>query len=132
MSGGAVSWLSQKQATIALSTAEAEYIALGSATQEAIWLHQLLADLRIDTKTPTEISEDNQGAIAMAINPVGHKRTKHIDIKHHFIREAVQAGSINLSYCPTTDMIADIFTKPLPRTQFEKLRNQLGLVKLNY
>ena len=85
MSGGAVSWLSQKQATIALSTAEAEYIALGSATQEAIWLRQLLADLRIDTKTPTEISEDNQGAIAMAKNPVGHKRTKHIDIKHHFI-----------------------------------------------
>ena len=73
MSGGAVSWLSQKQATIALSTAEAEYIALGSATQEAIWLCQLLADLRIDTKTPTEISEDNQGAIAMAKNPVGHK-----------------------------------------------------------
>ena len=66
MSGGAVSWLSQKQATIALSIAEAEYIALGSATQEAIWLHQLLGDLRIDAKTRTEISEDNQGAIAMA------------------------------------------------------------------
>ena len=65
--------------------------------------------------------------IAMAKNSVGYKRTKHIDIKHHFIREAVQAGTISLSYCPTTDMLADIFTKQLPKTQFEKLRNKLGL-----
>ena len=84
MSGGAISWLSQKQATVALSTAEAEYIALGSATQEAIWLNQLLTDLKIDTKGSIEILEDNQSAIAMAKNSIGHKRTKHIDIKHHF------------------------------------------------
>ena len=114
MSGGGISWLSQKQATVALSTAEAEYIALGSATQEAIWLHQLL---RIDTKGSIEILEDNQSAIAMAKNSVAHKRTKHIDIKHDFIRETVQAGTINLSYCPTADMLADIFTKQLPRTR---------------
>ena len=75
ISGGAISWLSQKQATVALSTAEAEYIALGSATQEAIWLHQLLTDLRIDTKGSIEILEDNQSAIAMVKNSIGH-RTK--------------------------------------------------------
>ena len=80
MSGGAISWLSQKQAMVALSTAEAEYIALGSATQEAIWLHQLLTDLRIDTKGSIEILEDNQSTIAIAKNYVGHKKTKHIDI----------------------------------------------------
>ena len=73
MSGGAVSWLSHKQATVALSTAEAEYIALGSAVQEEMWLHQLLSDLRCDMKMPMEILEDNQEAIAMAKNPVGHK-----------------------------------------------------------
>ena len=86
MSGGAVSWLSHKQVTVALSTAEAEYIALGSVVQEAMWLHQLLSDLRCDVKTPMEILEDNQGAIVMAKNPVVHKRSKHIDIRHHFIR----------------------------------------------
>ena len=85
MSGGAVSWLSQRQATVALSTAEAEYVALGSAAQEAIWLQQLLLDLRANPEAPINIFEDNQGAIAMVKNPVGHKRTKHIDIKHHFI-----------------------------------------------
>ena len=84
MSGGA---LSQKQTTVALSTAEAEYIALGSATQEGIWLYQLLNDLKIDTKGSIEIMEDNQSTIAMAKSSVGHKRTKHIDIKHHFIKQ---------------------------------------------
>ena len=97
MSKGAISWLSQKQATVALSTAEAEYIALGSATQEAIWLRQLLSDRKVNVQEPTEIFEDNQGSIAMAKNPVGHKRSKHIDIRHHFIREAVQAGTVRLS-----------------------------------
>ena len=128
MSGGAISWLSQKQTTVALSTAEAEYVALGSATQEAIWLYQLLNDLKIDTKGSIEIMEDNQSTIAMAKSSVGHKRTKHIDIKHHFIKETVQTGKITLSYCPTANMLADIFTKRLPRTQFEKLRDGLGLI----
>ena len=81
MSGGAVSWLSHKQATVALSTAEAEYIALSSAIQEAIWLCQLMNDLKLKVEAPIEILEDNQGAIALAKNPVGHKRTKHIDIR---------------------------------------------------
>ena len=63
----------------------------------------------------------------MAKNSTGRRRTKHIDIKHHFIKEAVQAGTISVSYYPTADMLADIFTKQLPRTQYEKLRSRLGL-----
>ena len=130
MSTGAINWLSRKQATVALSTAEAEYIASSSATQEAIWLRQLTSDLKLKVDAPNEIVEDNQDAIALAKNPVGHKRTKHIDIQYHFIREAVQAGIIGLTYYPSKDMVADIFTKPLPKVQFENLKKQLGLLSL--
>uniref|UniRef100_A0A1X7TRF5 Copia protein n=1 Tax=Amphimedon queenslandica TaxID=400682 RepID=A0A1X7TRF5_AMPQE len=80
------------------------------------------------TKEPTDILEDNQGAIATSKNPVGLERTKHIDIKHHFIRETIQAGTIILTYCPTKDMIAETFTKALPR---DKLRI-LALLRLVY
>lgn len=71
--------------------------------------------------------EDNQGAIAIARNPIGHARTKHIDIRYHFIRETLQEGTIDLCYCPTSEMVADILTKPLSRGQFEKLRLAMGM-----
>lgn len=129
MSEGSISWLSQRQPTVALSTAEAEYIALCSVTQETVWLQKLMEDLIIKSEPkPMIIYEDNQGAIAMAKNPVGHKRTKHIDIKFHFVREKVQEGALLLQYCTTKEMLADILTKPLPKGQFEYLRSKLGLV----
>ena len=95
MAGGAISWLSQKQPTVALSTSEVEYMSLGSATQEALWLRRLLNDLHAKNQEPIQIREDNQGTIAMTRNPVGHKRTKHIDIRHHFVRESVQCSILN-------------------------------------
>ena len=128
MAGGAISWLSQKQPKVALSTSEAEYMSLGSATQEAIWLKRLLNDLHAENQEPIEIREDNQGTIAMTRNPVGHKRTKHIDIRHHFVRESVQSGLIRVSYCASKDMLADVFTKAVPKPRFEALRDKLGLV----
>lgn len=84
LNGGAVSWLSKKQPVVVLSTSEAEYIALSSAAQEAIWLHRLLNDFR-NTHNRVTIMEDNQGALALLKNPVFYSRTKHINIHYHFI-----------------------------------------------
>ena len=130
MSGGAISWLSKKQQIVTLSTAEAEYVALSAATQEAVWLRRLLSDIKATPKTPTIIREDNQGAIAIVKNPISHARTKHIDIKFHYVREAIHDGTIELVYCPTQQMTADMLTKPLPRCHFETLRLEMGLKNL--
>ena len=123
LSGGAVSWKSQKQRCVALSTAEAEYVAMASAAQESVWLKQLMGEL---TNSDAEAHEDNQSAIAMAKNPQFHGRAKHIDI---YIRDQVNEGAIALKYCPTIDMIADILTKGLTRESFCKLRERCGIVK---
>ena len=130
ISNGPVSWLSKKQPIVTLSTCEAEYVALSTATQEAVWIKRLLSNFHVSQKQATVIMEDNQGAICIAKNPVVQARTKHIDIRHHYIREAVSDGRVSLQYCPTEEMIADIFTKPLPKAKFEKLRRNMGLKKL--
>ena len=128
IAGGPVSWKSRKQDTVALSTAEAEYVALSSAAQECIWLQRLLCELGKPLGGPTVILEDNQSSIAMARNPQFHGRAKHIDIKHHFVRERVSDGSIELKYCPTNEMVADILTKGLAHQQFSFLREKAGIV----
>ena len=128
LGGGAITWSSRKQSSVALSTVEAEYMALSVATQEAIWLRQLQEALGVTESGPTLIHEDNQGAISMAKNPVLHKRTKHVQIRFHFVREAVEQGTIMLEHCRTTEMLADSFTKVLAREQFEKLRTGIGIV----
>jgi len=127
IAGGTVSWLSKKQAIVALSTTEAEYVALCSATQEAVWLRRLLNELETVSDKPTVLMEDNQGAIAISQNPVEHARTKHIDVRYHFVREAVQQGLVELKYCSSCEMVADLLTKPLPAGQFKKLRLAMGL-----
>lgn len=125
--GSSVSWSSKKQPTVALSTVEAEYMASSNATKEAIWLRVLLEDMGFKQVTATLIHADNQGCIALARNPIAHSRAKHIDIRHHFIRERIQSSEIRLEYCSTKDMLADIFTKQLPREAFEKFRLALGV-----
>ena len=127
MTGGPVSWISKKQAIVALSTSEAEYVAVSTATQEAVWLRRLLADLQAPLEGPTVIMEDNQSTIAIAKNPIMHARTKHIDIRYHYIREALQQETITLIYCPTDKMIADLLTKGLPRGRFERLYRAMGM-----
>ncbi|XP_067940345.1 uncharacterized protein [Watersipora subatra] len=128
MSGGAVSWQSKRQNTVAVSTAEAEYVSLFHATQEAMWLHKLLNDIDgKDAHMPTTCMVDNQAAIAIAKNTATKSRTKHIDIKYHFLREAVANGHILIKYCPSADMTADILTKPLCRARFVVHRQNMGL-----
>ena len=125
--GGSVSWRSKKQSSVALSTAEAEYIALASAGQEAAWMRVLIAELCGHPMKELTVLEDNQSAIQMTKNPQFHGRTKHIDIKFHFIRELVSNGIVKLTYCPTGDMIADMLTKGLPHNHFAKLRYMAGV-----
>ena len=126
--GAGISWRSKKQTCVALSTAEAEYIALSHATQEAVWLRQLASDLRCNTKQPTVIYEDNQAAICMAKNP--NSRSKHIEIKYHYVREKVQNDIIELKYCRTEEMIADIMTKGIGKEKFLKLRKMAGITQI--
>uniref|UniRef100_A0AAV1TIP8 Polyprotein n=1 Tax=Peronospora matthiolae TaxID=2874970 RepID=A0AAV1TIP8_9STRA len=120
LNGSVISWNSKRQPTVATSSTEAEYMSLYSATQEAIWLRGLLKDLNYCAKNATTIFQDNQGCIALAKNPVYHSRTKHIDIKFHFLREKVASAVIALEFKPTEEMVADGFTKALPRDKHSK------------
>ena len=127
LNGGAISWRSKKQSCVALSTAEAEYIALSAAAQEFLWLNQLISELTTSENQQITILEDNQSTIAMTHNPQFHGRSKHIDIKYHFVRDHVNNGNIKLMYCPSGDMTADMLTKGLSRENFCKLRENSGL-----
>lgn len=127
LGNGVFSWLSQKQDTIAQSTAEAEYIAACSAVNQAIWLRKIFSDIGEPQGGACTIYCDNKSAIAISNNPVFHRKTKHIKVKYHFIREAENDGQIKLIYCRGQDQLADIFTKALPKGRFEELRTLLGM-----
>ncbi|SJL04873.1 uncharacterized protein ARMOST_08244 [Armillaria ostoyae] len=118
--GASFAWSSKKQSTVALSSTEAEYTALTHATRQAIWNRNLLSELGCPQEDSTLIFEDNQSTIALARDPQYHARSKHFDIQNHFIREKVENETIELYYCLTEEMVADIFTKTLPRPQHEK------------
>ena len=133
LNGAAISWNSKKQATVALSSTEAEYVALTQAVKESLWLQGILDDLgaRKHLTEMSNISIDNQGAIALAKNPEFHARTKHIDIQYHFVSKHIEKGDIGLTYCHTSKMTADIFTKALPQPTFTTHNLALGLIDLS-
>jgi transposase InsO family protein len=112
INNGAVSWTSHKQSTVALSTMEAEYMSLSDAAREVFARCQLFWGLNITISTPV-IYSDNQGAIAIAENPTNYQRAKHIDIRYHFVRQAVQNNKIRIEYIPTGEQLADVLTKSL-------------------
>lgn len=125
LNGAAISWSSKLQPTVALSTSESEYMAACYAAQEAIYLRRLMGSLGFAQEGPTIIHEDNMGCIGMSENPILHQRSKHIDIRYHFLREAVSNGQVLLTFIPTSEQIADLLTKALPKARTQMLRDQV-------
>ena len=123
---GAISWKTRRQPTVALSSTEAEYMALSAATQEALYLKNLVIEFDQNlSEHCINIHEDNQGALALVDNHVHHNITKHIDIRYHFIREQVQCNCIKIVYLQTNLMIADCLTKPVGRNKLDFCKNVL-------
>jgi hypothetical protein len=125
-----ISWSSRKQGSVAQSTAEAEYIATSTTSREAVWLRKLLSDLLRSELEPTVIHCDNQKqCIKLTENPVFHDRSKHIEMRYHYIRDMIQKKVLSLQYVPTAEQTADIFTKPLPLIKFAYFRDKLGVAE---
>ena len=114
-----ISWSCKKQQTVALSSVEAEYMTLSAATQEVVYLKQLFEDLGIEIPIPV-IYSDSQGCVQLAQNPCGHSRTKHIDIRHHFIQEKLEAKQIIVKHIPGERNPADGLTKNLGTVLFQR------------
>ena len=123
-----VSWSSKKQNSVALSTVEAEYILAGSCCAQLLWMKATLSDFGINFKK-LPLLYDN--AIKLTNNPVQHVRTKHIDVRHHFIRDHQQKGDICIESVGTEDQLANIFTKPLDEKRFCKIRNELNILNFS-
>ena len=132
LGSGVVLWSSKKQLIVTLSTTEAEFVAATSCVCQAIWLKRILEQLHFKRREPIAILCDNNSAIKLSKNPVLHGRSKHIDVKFHFLRDLTKAGTIKLIYCRSEDQLADIFTKPLKLPSFLKLREFLGVCMLNF
>ncbi|CAL2260321.1 unnamed protein product [Prunus armeniaca] len=126
------SWASVKQSCVALSTAEAEYISAAEATAQAVWLRFVLSDFGEEQVEATQIFCDNTSAIAITKNHVHHHKTRHINRRFHFIRDALQNGEIDLLYYRTGEQNADIFTKALARDWFEYVRSKLGVISAKH
>jgi hypothetical protein len=130
LSSGAISWSSKKQPIVTLSTTEAEFISATSCACQAIWLRRILQQLGQNQKESTTIHCDNSSAIKLCKNPVLHGRSKHIDVRFHFIRELTNMGVVEVIHCNTQNQIADIMTKPLKNDAFVKLRGLMGICSM--
>ena len=128
MANGPVTWESKKQTTVALSSTEAEYMALTQATKEAIYLRNLLSQMQFQNivTDPTKMYSDNLSSQQLVKHPIYHARTKHIDIKHHYVRDKYKDGDVTLVYTSTNDMVADVLTKGLQKIKHMKFANCLG------
>ncbi|KAA0066377.1 Retrovirus-related Pol polyprotein from transposon TNT 1-94 [Cucumis melo var. makuwa] len=126
---GVITWSLKKQATVALSSSEAEYVVATSAACQEIWLRRMLTELQHDQEGATVIFCHNKTTISMMKNPTFHSRTKHIDIRFHFIRDLVAKEEVSLIYCSTHEQWADILTKALSKEKFCYFRAMMGISK---
>lgn len=127
LNGGPISWESKKQRTVALSSTEAEFMAMTEAVKERLYLRRLFEELGLRELMDITIFNDNMGAIKLAENPIFHNRSKHIDLRFHFIREAVNEKLINIRYLDSNSMIADTLTKGLSGCKLKELIRSMGL-----
>ena len=127
LNSGPISWSTKRQASVATSTAEAEYMGECYAGKEAVFLANALKSLGYGVNGPVPLKADNKAAIKLADNPINHPRAKHIDIQYHKTRELIAEGAIQISYVPTKDMIADGLTKPLPWISFRRFIDQMNM-----
>jgi len=125
MGNGTITWSSQRQSCVALSTTEAEYMAASTAARELVWLLNAIKEFKPGIQARLLI--DNQAAIRLANNPEQHKRTKHISVKYHYIRDLVMKKEIILEYIDTNSQLADMFTKPLGPLRLKELNCKIGL-----
>ncbi|KAD2805945.1 hypothetical protein E3N88_39322 [Mikania micrantha] len=130
LSNAAVSWSSQKQEIVALSSTEAEYVAATSCACHSVWLKGLLEEISEESVGTVEIQCDNSSTIKLSKNPVMHRRTKHIEVRFHYLRDLVNDEKIQLMFCSTKDQVADVLTKPVKLEVFEKMRDMLGVHKI--
>lgn len=129
LGSGAIAWSSQRHKCVALSTTESEFIAASEAVKELVWVQRLLKEICLEGEPGRcTLFMDNQSAIRLVKNPEFHKRTKHIDVRYHFIREKFEDGLFELNYVATDEQLADIFTKALTKDRFGKLRGMLNVV----
>ena len=127
LNGGPVSWKSQRQKCVSLLTTESEYVAAATAAKEVVWMRRLLQDLRLPQSAPTTLFCDNQSSIKLVQNAEFHQRTKHIDVKFHFIRALQEEQANDVTYINTDVQLADILTKALNGPRFAKLREEISI-----
>ena len=129
LGGGAITWQSRKQKIVALSSCESEYVAATTAACQGIWLARLLGEFREMEEKTVRLKVDNKSAISLAKNPVMHDRSKHIELRYHFIRDCVETKKIELEYVATEFQLADMLTKPLGRVRLQQLRSSIGMIE---
>ncbi|KAK9130140.1 hypothetical protein Sjap_010627 [Stephania japonica] len=128
--GNLVTWRSKKQSVVSRSSAEAEYRALAHGICEGLWLKRVLNSLNISSEDPVHLHSDNEAALSIAVNPVHHDRTKHIEVDRHFISEKIECKIVDLHYVPSKHQVADILTKALPKLSFHSLCSKLNLINI--
>ncbi|GJQ73486.1 hypothetical protein Trydic_g13843 [Trypoxylus dichotomus] len=129
LNGGLISWDAKKQRTVALPSTEAEYMGMTEVSKEATSLRKFMDELSLKNIGNITICNDNLSAQRLAANPTFHRRSKHIDIRYHFILDALDQHLLKIEYIPTTDIVADILTKALPKVKHKKCVETFGLKK---